>query len=558
MFDMKKLNVLFVLVCMMLLAVGCQKKVNVSFVSPSIHVTAAGEEVLVSLTSNGDWSVVSYPEWLSVSPTDGSGDSQLKVTVLPNLDVIERMGEIKVSSKDNTTSMTVTQEARETDFITVNPDHYQCGMEGGEFNVTVSSNIAWTVSQLPNWMTCTPMEGAGNVTVALTINAIADETAVSREVDVVFGNEETHATLHVTQLLDPQISISVTPNWLDVVSEGESKPISLTCDGAWTSTIIADWVTMDKTQGEGNAEIMVTAAANPTIEPRETMIVLVSSTNLKAYVTVRQEAAPDPHFLEVSPQSFNFGKEGGQQTLTIGCDTDWLIELSDNWLSLSEMAGTGNATLTLTAAPNTIFEPREIVFAVVSGNLSRRVEVTQEAGDDPVWVSFSMDTLFVPYAGGTTSGFGVTSNTLWYLTASSWITNLPMGATQGDATLYPIIDVNSSETPRYGYIKALHNGQVMAEMIVAQEGKPDLLETDITEYDARPEGAEFTIHITSNQNWVVSCDVEWMHYSPDNGFAHGDVRVQVDPMMSMRPREGHIVIKADSGKMVVVTVTQHY
>ena len=340
MFDMKKLNVLFVLVCMMLLAVGCQKKVNVSFVSPSIHVTAAGEEVLVSLTSNGDWSVVSYPEWLSVSPTDGSGDSQLKVTVLPNLDVIERMGEIKVSSKDNTTSMTVTQEARETDFITVNPNHYQCGMEGGEFNVTVSSNIAWTVSQLPNWMTCTPMEGAGNVTVVLTINAIADETAVSREVDVVFGNEETHATLHVTQLLDPQISISVTPNWLDVVSEGESKPISLTCDGAWTSTIIADWVTMDKTQGEGNAEIMVTVAANPTIEPRETMIVLVSSTNLKAYVTVRQEAAPDPHFLEVSPQSFNFGKEGGQQTLTIGCDTDWLIELSDNWLSLSEMAGT--------------------------------------------------------------------------------------------------------------------------------------------------------------------------------------------------------------------------
>lgn len=552
---MKKLKCFLFVAAIAFSIVGCRKPVEISFGTDAQEIEAQGGSFEVEVKSNGDWTIDATPEWLTVSPTSGTGNATLTLTAQPNNALESRSGEVKASTKDNTATLTVTQGFGT--FISLLPTSIESGEAGGEFTVSISANIAWAVSQLPDWMTCTPMEGTGDVTVTLAINPISDEIADLREADVVFGNEETHATLHVTQTLDPQVTISVTPNILNVVSEGESKPILLTCDGVWTSTIIADWVTMDKTEGEGDTEIMVTVAANPTFEPRETMIVLVSSTNLKAYVTVRQEAAPDPHFLEVSPQSFIFGKEGGQQTLTIGCDTDWLIELSDEWLTLSEMAGTGNATLALTAAPNAILEPREIVFAVVSDNLSRRVEVKQEAGDNPVWVSFSIDTLFVAYTGGTTNGFGVTSNTLWNLEASSWITNLPTGPTQGDATLYPIIDVNSSETPRYGFIRALHNGQMLAEMIVAQDGKPDLLETDITEYEARPEGAEFIIHITSNQDWFVSCDVEWIHYSPDSGFAHGDVRVQVDPMMTMQPREGHIVIKAASGKMVMVTVTQH-
>ena len=80
---------------------------------------------------------------------------------------------------------------------------------------------------------------------------------------------------------------------------------------------------------------------------------------------------------------------------------------------------------------------------------------------------------------------------------------------QGNATVYLIVDQNSSEEPRIGFVSASHNGQVMDEIVVVQEGKPDLLETDITEMDVRPEGADFTFHVTSNQNWLVVTDVDW-------------------------------------------------
>ena len=490
------------------LLVGCRKPVEVSFGKDTQEIEAQGGSFEVEVKSNGEWTIDATPEWLAVSPMSGTGNATLTLTAQPNNTSGSRSGEVKASTKDNSAILTVNQGFGT--FLTLSPTSIDCGDAGGEFNVSVTSNINWAVSQLPDWAICTPMEGEGNATVTLTIAPIVDELSTSREADVVFGNGENHMTLHVTQYPDPQFTISATPDLLEMVCGGESKPITVSCDGAWTASATADWVTLDKIQGEGNAEIMVTAAENPNFEPREAWVVLVSSTEMKAIVTVRQEATPDPHFLEVSPQSFSFGKEGGEQTLTIACDTEWKIEMGVDWLSLSETMGTGNATLTLTAAPNNISEPRDVVFAVDSEGLSCRIEVTQEAGDEPVWASFAMDTLFVAYAGGTTA-VELTSNTLWSLQASSWVSNLPNYPTQGDAMIYPIFDNNSSETPRYGFIKALHNGQVLAEMVVAQEGKPDLLETDVTEIEVGPEGGVFIIHVNSNQSWSALTDVMWMH-----------------------------------------------
>jgi hypothetical protein len=551
---MKKLKCLMFVAAVACLLVGCRKPVEVSFGKDTQEIEAQGGSFEVEVKSNGEWTIDATPEWLAVSPMSGTGNATLTLTAQPNNTSGSRSGEVKASTKDNSAILTVNQGSGT--FLTLSPTSIDCGGAGGEFNVSVTSNINWAVSQLPDWAICTPMDGEGNATVTLTIAPVVDELSTSREADVVFGNGENHMTLHVTQYPDPQFTISATPDLLEMVCGGESKPITVSCDGAWTASATADWVTLDKIQGEGDAEIMVTAAENPNFEPREAWVVLVSSTEMKAIVTVRQEATPDPHFLEVSPQSFSFGKEGGEQTLTIACDTEWKIEMGVDWLSLSETMGTGNATLTLTAAPNNISEPRDVVFAVDSEGLSCRIEVTQEAGDEPVWASFAMDTLFVAYAGGTTA-VELTSNTLWSLQASSWVSNLPNYPTQGDAMIYPIFDNNSSETPRYGFIKALHNGQVLAEMVVAQEGKPDLLETDVTEIEVGPEGGVFIIHVNSNQSWSALTDVMWMHCDPTAGFGNGDIKLTVDAMMSTRPRIGYIQLKAASGKLVEITVNQH-
>ena len=98
----------------------------------------------------------------------------------------------------------------------------------------------------------------------------------------------------------------------------------------------------------------------------------------------------------------------------------------------------------------------------------------------------------------------------------------------------------------------------MDEIVVAQEGKPDLLEVDVDVFDVRPEGAEFSFHITSNQSWTVNTDVNWITCDPTSGFSHKDVNVTVTPTMSTHPRTGHIKVTAESGKMVTITINQGY
>ena len=106
-------------------------------------------------------------------------------------------------------------------------------------------------------------------------------------------------------------------------------------------------------------------------------------------------------------------------------------------------------------------------------------------------------------------------------------------------------------------MKAMHNGQLLATLIVVQEGKPNLLEPDITHLDVRPEGGDFEIQVTANQAWRVVSNEDWLHCDPQNGFANGSFTITVDPLPSPRARTGYVKLNGETGIEVIITVDQH-
>ena len=553
---MKSMKTLLAIASILVAMVSCAKKVEVSLSTNSIEFLPEGGSIEVAVTSNGDWTVTSNVEWLSISPANGSKNATIVVTASPNNGEEIRQGQITVATKDNSALLAVTQDFNETPFLRIEPNQINCDYLGGTFDVNVMSNIDWTLSPLPNGISASATSGSGNASISVTIGPIENDSD-GRNVTLVFSGGTILAPLEISQSGQPNFGVTIDPTILGFGYEGGAETVAVTCEVGWTAEVDVDWITLNVTSGEGNAEVVVTAAESNVFVKREAYITFQSSVGFVASLYVYQQAAPDPHFLTVNPSEFLFGKEGGMQTLSIGCNEEWNIDLGCDWLSLSATSGTGDAEVVLTVEPNSIVEPRSIDFAVVSGDLVQRVTVEQEAGDEPVWVSLLPDTLSIPYTGATSAQVSVTSNTTWYLGASEWISNLPTSEMQGDATVYLIVDLNSDPLPRYGFVRAMHNGQVMAEIVVAQEGKPDLFEVDMTEVDVRPEGMEFTFHVTSNQFWMVNCDVEWIHFTPESGFGNGDVLVVVDAMTSTRPRIGHIVVKAASGRTITITVNQH-
>lgn len=550
---MKKLKCFLFVAAVALSLIGCRKPVEVSFAHASQEIEAQGGSIEVELKSNGEWTIDPVADWVTVSPMSGNGDATLTLTADANTGE-SRSTEIKAVTKDNSAVLSLTQKAPQY-YISVTPNEIQSGMEGGEFAVEVSANIDWTIES-PQWVTCSMMEGSNNAMVTLTIAPIGGDFSTNRVGDVVFGNGTVSDMIHVVQAVEPVNPIEVNPNRLQFVCTGETLTVNVLCEEPWTATTMLDWITLSQTEGEANAELSVTVEENPLYEQRQGSVSFTNTSGASTVLIIRQDASPDPHFLDVSPLTFEFGKDGGNAEITVGCDTDWEFDLECDWLTLSQTTGTGNATVVLTAAPNVIQEARVFEFHIKSGTLSYDLNVSQEAGDEPLVGSFVPDTLYVTSTGGLQT-VSLMSNTSWTLQFCDWVSSLT-NAGVGDATFDMIVDSNQGSETRTGFVNAVHGGQVLCTMVIVQEGKPDLLEVDVDQFDVRPEGGEFSFHITSNQSWVISTDVNWIHPTPESGFANTDVNVVVDAMMTTHPREGHLVIKAASGKTVTVTVTQQH
>lgn len=550
---MKKLKCLLFVAAVALSLIGCNKAVEVSFDGATQEIEAQGGSVEIALKSNGDWTLASSADWLVVTPTSGNGDATLTLTADANTTNELRTAVITASTKDRTATLTVTQQAEQY-YLTVTPQEFICGEEGGEFTVEVSSNIDWLVS-VPQWITSSVTQGSNDGTVTLTVAPVDGDIGESRDFDVFFGNLVTNDKVHVIQMVEPVMTIVLAPLSLNFVCTGETKTVTVTTEDSWTASTLVDWITLSQTAGQGNAEVSVTVTENPTYVDRQAVVSFVTAAGLPANLIVRQEASPDPHFLEVSPLSFQFGKEGGEQSITIGCDVEWMIDLNSNWLSVSQTTGTGNATVTLTAEPNMVMEPRSQEFFVKSGDLSYTLSVSQEAGDAAISAEFTMDTVYASYTGGL-AHLELTSNTSWTLEASDWITLITTSG-QGDAAFDVVVLSNSSPEPRIGFVNVKHGNQLLDAVAVVQEGRVDILEVDIPEMDVRPEGGEFTVHLTANQSWAVNIDVDWLHCDPMSGFGPKDLTITVDMMSGMRPRTGHIKIGGSAGSEATITVYQH-
>ena len=539
-----------------IIMVGCRKKVDVAFSSTTIEIASEGATVEVALTSNGDWSIESYPEWLTVTPTSGNGDANLMLMASVNDSDATRSGEIKATTKDNSAILTVTQESRVKNFISVTPTEKNVDFEGGTFEIAVTANCDWTLRTIADWLSFEPTSGTGDSTILVTVEPMMGDLA-QREATIFFdGAENELVSVHVTQYAQVHILINVSPDLMAFDYTGGEQLLSVSCEGGWTASCDANWITLGANSGNGDANISVIVTENTTLfEARTAHVYFQSETDATAVLVIKQEGAPDPHYLEVSPLSVNLGSQGGSIDITIGCDEDWRIDMSCSWASMSAMSGTGSGVVTLTAEPNNISEPRSTQFVVVSGSLSERVSVLQAAGEVQPQVSVEPDTLFAPYTGGL-QHLSISANTNWNLvTTDEWIGLLTSSGT-GNAELDIVVDGNYSEEDRVATLNIMHGLMMMDNVVVVQEGRPNILETDITEIQAHAEGGEYIIHVTANQAWNIQTSANWLVCTPSSGTNNGEFVVKIDPMSSIQPRSTELRIYGSYGSMVFIPVTQ--
>ena len=555
---MKTLRYFLYVAVMAMAFVGCRKPVEVAFVETAQEIAAQGATVEIALESNGGWTIAPTPDWIAVSPMSGNGNARLTLTVQPNNGTEARSAEIKATTKDHSATCVVTQDFVVSPFLSVTPNEIQCDRLGGEYEVSVQSNVEWRFSELPDWIAMSATSGENNSLIHVTVDPISGEVSEDREAVMIVKGEAVQASLYVKQSLGTIYAFSVSPRQIEFDYDGGTATLAVASNINWSASTEADWVSFTPESGNSNAEVTVNVAENSAYESREAFIrfdyTYPDSSTGFTNVMVVQGAAPNPHFLTVTPLQLDFDAEGGSAEITVQCDTYWNLELQpDYWVTSSAMEGTGNGMFVLTVEANQSVMDRDLEVPVFSGELKQVIVIHQGSNVGPEF-SFSADTVFISPEGAIETLY-ITSNVGWQLTAPSWVTLYP---TTGNGNGYTgvIVERNPTSEARVGVITAMFMGQVIGQAVVYQEARIPYLELNVTEITVPAEGGTYVVEVSSNQSWTVSKGAAWLQYSPTSGLGNGSIEITVDAMLSARPRTAEIYVTGDEDGLVIITVNQ--
>nr|NQU88828.1 T9SS type A sorting domain-containing protein [Bacteroidota bacterium] len=259
--------------------------------------------------------------------------------------------------------------------------------------------------------------------------------------------------------------------------------------------------------------------------------------------------------LSVTPSIRNVSAPAGTTTFNVTSNLSWTVAESVPWFSVVPMSGSNNGTLTVNYSENLSLTGRSGQITVSAPGAPDATVTVNQAGATPE-LAVTPPVRNVSAASGSTT-FDVASNTSWTVSESvSWFTVAPMNGSGNDVLTVNYLE-NTSVTPRSGSITVSAAGVSDVIVTVNQAGaSPELTVTPLNQnVSADLELIEF--EITSNTNWTVTEDEDWIIVSPGMGSGNETLDVTCMQNLTGTPRVGDIVVTAGGGSSsVTVTVTQ--
>jgi hypothetical protein len=269
---------------------------SLSVTPTSLDFTESGGSQTVTVSCNESWTVTSNQTWCTVSPTKGSKDGTITITVKENTGA-SRTSTITITAIDNNgktlkdesgknlvRTVAVTQKvASETPKLIVNPTTMTFEAKNAnvqEAIITNESNLRWKYSVNKDWIHINHVDtyyGYMSVTVEdnpsseregiITITAIdADENPIKD----ANGNRVT-ATIRVIQKGGGGGALHTTasPESLTFEADGGNLNITVTSNEQWYATLDnKTWCSVSPSSGSNSGTVKVTAKANTSTEER--------------------------------------------------------------------------------------------------------------------------------------------------------------------------------------------------------------------------------------------------------------------------------------------------
>ena len=256
---------------------------SLTFAATQGGANPANQTLTISNTGGGTltWSVSDSAAWLTASPTSGTGNGAVTMTVATGtLTAGSYTGTVTIAATGATSvAIPVTFVVAASPAIGMSPSSLSfTAQQGGGNPVAQTLNISntgggtlsWTATPDTTWLAASPSSatGSGTVSVSVTTGIL---TAGSYTGNInLSATGASSRTIPVTFTVTPAPSISLSPTSLTyTATQGGSNPVNqtvtLTNTGGvanWTVSDNASWLSISPTSGSSSSTL--TATVNPT------------------------------------------------------------------------------------------------------------------------------------------------------------------------------------------------------------------------------------------------------------------------------------------------------
>ena len=328
-------------------------------------VESGGGTGTVALTINREctWSAKPEVEWISVSPANGQGESQVSFSVARNQQPIDRKGAIVINEQ----RFEVTQRA--ACVFTLSPTEATAGARGERLQVTVTAaaGCAWQAVSQASWITISAgASGTGPGTVALDVSANGgdERTGDVRIAGVTFTVRQSAPSPSA-----PTCQVSLSASSVAIGSAGGSGAVDVNApEGCqWTAQSSAAWldVTSGRT-GDGRGEVRFAASPNTSPAPR-TATLTIAGIEFRVTQAAAVAVPECTYSLSSTTESVTAAGGTGAITVTAPSECTWTATSAASWLTVTAGAsGSGNGTVQYSAAAHTGTSPRSASLTIAA------------------------------------------------------------------------------------------------------------------------------------------------------------------------------------------------
>ena len=492
--------------------------------------------VNVEASKDLEWVVVSSDSWIKIDKSSATGSSSISISVSEdNPQTTSRKGSLTLRSRRYHLSNIINVEQKGT-YLNVSTSKADYPIAGGNCNVTVESNAAWSIKSTAEWLSTSISKGQmGKSSFTITAQPNTMDVERSTTIEVYTDNK---AVSHKIEIIQSPIVLTLSANTLSAKPEGEQFTLGITSNSSWSISSADSWCTISPSSGNENGKVTLSVSSNTGTSNRSTTIT-VKSGSISRTVRVSQVCAT----LSVDETPITFSPEASTKTLTVTSNTNWEATSNAAWCTVKQ----NNGQLTISATKNDTDAQRTASVTIKALGLTKTIKVTQQKA--MLTLSPSSAISFNPEGGS--QSLVISTNVDWTANSDAEWCTVSIKSGKGDKT----ITINASEnrvgSQRSAIITvktAFHTKRVT----VTQANTTLKVSKESVSFGASQ--STTNIAITTNAKWTLSSSANWLSVTPSSGSGDASISITANDASSSSAREATVIVKAlELSKTIKIT-----